>query len=159
MQKLELIVGKQGEGKTQELIESYHKHCVTPDPYNPKPSSVLSSTLKAIWISAGRKRITNVISEYVETVVKPRIVNENDGNTDDLLFVDMNHIEYNDVFDLNRLKDIIREHIKDNDCVFYIDDVDSIVSDLNILVELMNDYPNNEIGNSFDVVATITKTN
>lgn len=153
MQNLRIITGKRQEGKTTELLESYFLRYQTT--YNVElenGESVLRyfrDTNKLVYISG---LPVDTFEENME-----RICSDNDDYKDAYLdIVNGKHITYYGVDNWFKLITIIKEEIKENDCIFFIDDCEKH-NKLKEFLELMLCYPNQDCENSFDIIMTYKK--
>ena len=170
MQKLSVIIGQDGEGKTTELLDEYYLHFVgtafhAADDGSPVYENTRDKITPVVIICGFERPEKPAIAKYIEN-----LGNANCGINDhayELLIKKINefkegdHKYYEEVSELGMLENIIASNIKDKDCVFYIDNIDKLyedgISDVNDLVNMISRYPNVEVGNSFDIVATISK--
>ena len=152
MQALEVIVGRPLEGKTGQLVFKYicNFHSETCIDYAYVKSR---SLINPVWISLGDISTVNPIKDYMDTVLST--IDDPDDSTKE--FLDATHKVHLGVSNIDMLKSIMMESLKEKDCIFFIDDIHELHLTPNMLLELMNDYPNEELKNSFDIICTIRK--
>jgi hypothetical protein len=152
MQNLRVITGKRQEGKTTELLENYFlRYSTTYTVELDNGESILRyfrDTNRLIYISS---QTVNVFKENMLD-----ICNTEDYKDVYLDIINGKHITYHGVDNWFKLIKIIKEEIKENDCIFFIDDCEKH-NKLKEFLELILCYPNQDCKNSFDIVMTYGK--
>ena len=153
MQNLRVITGKQQGGKTTELLENYFLRYVTTyliDGEEGEPVlRYFKDNVKLVFIDSAP------VSLFKEDML--RIINSDDftdEEKEEILKGDHNvHYCVDSWFKLIR---IIREEIKEKDCIFFIDNCEKH-NKLKEFLDLMLCYPNQDCENSFDIIMTYGK--
>lgn len=165
MQKLVAITGVAGEGKTLELMNDYFEHYTSVTLISeyeaPTPSRLL---VQPVLVSLTEKANIDIsiLDSFIEDVLKKDDIGVY-PNKDE--FINGEHtiakaFTFAESVDISAIEDIIVNNLKNNDCLFYIDNAHLLGDNaLTQLLDLINKYPNNEISNSFDIIATILKPN
>lgn len=158
MQRITYILGSPTEGKTNELIEDYIRYFLSPVMCSDGQVRNAREMVKPIFIVAGDDT-HNPIPDYIKKL---------EGSDELLLSMvpierkvdalnDLNSYEhFHTAVDSNVLKDLVHEHLSVSDCIFFIDNVDTIMTS-DELIELSNSYPRLYVGQSADFVVTMTK--
>ena len=142
MQQLKVIVGKRQEGKTAELMEAFYK-----DALENELNMIARNELKGnnyVFIS-GYSELYNapMFNDVYYTISEGK---DDRGilltNAPVVELIGTSVLEY------------IRNDIQYGDTTYYIDN-DLITP--NDAISLMNEYPNDDIKYSFDIVCTMTK--
>ena len=157
MQNLRVITGNRQEGKTTELLENYFLRYVTKFTVdNTEEPELNEETLinfrdnvKLVFIDA------SPVSMFKEDML--RIINSDDFTSKEIdEILNGYHIVYHDVDSWFKLIKIIKEEIKEKDCIFFIDNCEKH-NKLKEFLELMLCYPNQDCENSFDIIMTYGK--
>ena len=143
MERLTVIIGRQGEGKSTEMFLEYISHFIgvyTSDDEEPKK---LRNALKPVFVIGdlngvdAQKEFDTLINSLQESDFNPEQWDE---------IVNGVHIMCN-VSDKDTLEDIIRSNLEEMDCIFYLDNCDELItveqavnwiSDLSMVDELCN---------------------
>ena len=143
MERLTVIIGRQGEGKSTEMFLEYISHFIgvyTSDDEEPKK---LRNALKPVFVIGdlngvdAQKEFDTLINSLQESDFNPEQWDE---------IVNGVHIIRN-VSDKDTLEDIIRNNLEEMDCIFYLDNCDELItveqavnwiSDLSMVGELNN---------------------
>ena len=143
MERLTVIIGRQGEGKSTEMFLEYISHFIgvyTSDDEEPKK---LRDALKPVFVIGdlngvdAHKEFNALINSLQESDFNPEQWDE---------IINGKHIIYN-VGDESRIEDILRSNLEEMDCIFYLDNCDELItveqavnwiSDLSMVGELNN---------------------
>lgn len=143
MERLTVIMGRPGEGKSTELFLEYVSHFIgiyTSDDEEPKK---LRDALKPVFIICDFNGI-DAHEEFDRLIESLQESDFNPEQWDDI--INGIHIMYS-VSDKDTLEDILRRRLLDMDCIFYLDNCDELItveqavnwiSDLSIVDELCN---------------------
>ena len=145
MQRLTIISGLKQEGKTRELFDSYKKH-FTNRTINEDGSNRL--LIRPVFITATKG---NVFSNYISNL------NTLELSDTDRCFITESHIFYNEVVDKDELFNIMATNLIEDNCVFYLDGMDNVISSFDDLLNFMDDFPGSLSNNSCDIIATNTR--
>lgn len=161
MQRVVIISGKKGEGKTTELMNDYFDHYTA---VSVLPTGVKNTRdlIRPVIISLQEdiKNNKNILAIYIDDFIR------NDGNgvyPKKEEFLDGNHeLAYgcnihNASIEVEAIKQIIDFNLeKYGDCTFYIDNIHLLGENaVSMITTLVNEYPNDVIDNSFDVYCTM----
>lgn len=160
MQRVVIITGKKGEGKTTELMNEYFDHYTA--------VSVLPTGVKntrdwvrpvIISLQEDTNNIKNILAIYIDDFIR------NDGNgaypkKEEFLQGDHETVyiySSDQIIEIKDIKQIIDLNLKKcGDCTFYIDNIHLLGENaVSMITTLVNEYPNDVIDNSFDVYCTM----
>lgn len=140
MQTLKVITGMRQEGKTTELMESYFKQYAV---------EAIDKYFNLVFINNVPRVPFDIFEEYMKTMI-PDTLSEEQVAT----IKSGTHNIYFNVKDSNEIKSIINKEINKKDCIFFIDGCDSFFNAQDA-INIMNEYPNTECLNSFDIDMTM----
>ena len=155
MQKVSIIIGRKQEGKTKELVDNYINHFIDTVSGRHYQDTNLRDIVRPVFIAAGADT-HNPIQEYIE---KLEASDELPLERKETILNDLRSYDhFHSVADKDELKDLVHEMLSEKDCVFYIDNVDTIMG-VDEVVDLCNSYPRMYVGQSADFEVTITLNN
>lgn len=137
MKRLRVIIGNRQEGKTTELMESYFKAYAM---------EVIKNNFNLVFIS---RLPVDMFEEYKKTMI-PNTLNEEQVES----IKSGVHTTYFNVSSSDNLKEIVSNEISKQDSIFYIDDCGGFFNAQDA-INIMNEYPNTECLNSFDIYMTV----
>ena len=145
MQKLTIISGLKQEGKTKELFDSYKKHFLGDITYKDGSTVATRLMLRPVFITATNE---NPIKDYLFVMEGFDVIGDNEKP-----MFEETHKFYNEVKEKGELFNIMTSNLMEDDCTFYLDDMDDVAS-IDELLDLMNSFPSDVSKKSCDIVVT-----
>jgi len=156
METLKILSGVRGEGKTYDLLEEFSESLMEKEYYELRENNVEHEDDVLGCDTALNYNIVLIVHKDNLDSTRKRL--------NEVHLINMDNVEYeiNAVWDEKSLLAVIKEYSKIADSIFYIDDADKILSGNNVcevLLNLINSYPNETTKYSFSVTACMNTKN
>lgn len=152
MERLTVIIGRQGEGKSTELFLEYVSHFIGVYASDDEEPKKLRDALKPVFVIGdlngvdAHKEFNALINSLQESDFNPEQWDE---------IINGKHIIYN-VGDESRIEDILRSNLEEMDCIFYLDNCDELIT-VEQAVNWISDLSMVDELNNLDIVMTKNK--
>ena len=157
MQNLRVITGNRQEGKTTELLENYFLRYVTKFTVNNTKESESDEETLINFRDNVKLVFIDAFPVSMSEAGTLRIIKSDDFTDEEREeILNGDHTIHHNVDSWFKLIRIIKEEIKEKDCIFFIDNCEKH-NKLKEFLELMLCYPNQDCENSFDIIMTYGK--
>ena len=143
MERLTVIIGRLGEGKSTELFLEYVSHFIGVYASDDEEPKKLRDALKPVFVIGD----LNGVDAHKEFNALINSLQESDFNPEQWDEIINGKHNIRNVSDKDTLEDIIRNNLEEMDCIFYLDNCDELItveqavnwiSDLSMVGELNN---------------------